>query len=95
MDDNLGIEALLPDLFRTGRLRLPSDRENWQVIAFIKEHTSWVAGKKKDTDFVMANWFGALHIPNLTKSNQVPPRLWRPSWLNGRTMLHSTRIYAR
>lgn len=82
MDENLGIEALLPDLFRRGRLRLPTDRENWQVIAFIKEHTSWTAGKKKDTDFVMANWFGAYHIPNLKSFDELPPDEWRPSWID-------------
>jgi hypothetical protein len=80
LDENLGVEALLPPLWRTGQVRLPSMRENWGTLAFVDEMTSWTKDKKNGTDLVMAHWFAELHMPQLSPVKK-PPRLWRPSWL--------------
>jgi hypothetical protein len=80
LDENLGVEALLPPLWRTGQVRLPTMTENWKTLAFIDEMTSWTRDKKRGTDLVMAHWFAELHMPKLTPLS-APPRLWRPSWL--------------
>jgi hypothetical protein len=80
MDEELGVEALLPPLWRTGAVRLPSMRDNWKTMAFVDEMTSWTRGKKNGTDLVMAHWFAELHIPQLAPFRS-PPRLWRPSWI--------------
>jgi hypothetical protein len=80
MDENLGVEALLPPLWRTGAIRLPTMRDNWKTMAFIDEMATWTRGKKNGTDLVMAHWFAELHMPKLGPLKQ-PPRLWRPSWI--------------
>lgn len=80
IDENLGVEAILPQLFRTGAIRLPTMRENWKTLAFIDEHSSWTREKKNGTDLVMACWIAMLNLPNLSPVRQ-PPKLWRPSWL--------------
>jgi hypothetical protein len=80
IDENLGVEALLPQLFRSGAIRTPSMRENWKTLAFIEEHSSWTRDKKNGTDLVMACWMAMLHLPNLSPV-QRPQKKWRPSWL--------------
>lgn len=80
LDENLGIEALLPPLWRTGQVRLPTMRDNWKTLAFIDEMATWTRGKKNGTDLVMAHWFAELHMPQL-RPVHAPPRMWRPSWL--------------
>jgi hypothetical protein len=80
LDENLGVEALLPTLWRTGQVRLPTMRENWKTLAFIDEMSSWTRDKKNGTDLVMAHWFAELHMPNLGPVKQ-PPKMWRPSWI--------------
>jgi len=80
LDDNLGVEALLPPLWRSGSVRLPTMRDNWKTLAFVDEMTSWTRDKKNGTDLVMAHWFAELHVPQLSPLKQ-PPRLWRPSWI--------------
>jgi hypothetical protein len=80
LDENLGVEALLPPLWRNGQVRLPTMRENWKTLAFIEEMTSWTRNKKNGTDLVMAHWFAELHMPSLGPV-KAPPRLWRPSWI--------------
>jgi hypothetical protein len=79
-DQKLGIEALLPPLYRTGAVRLPSMRGNWKTLALVDELTKWTPDKKNGTDLVMANWFAELHFPNIG-GIKLPPRQWRPSWL--------------
>ena len=79
LDDNLGVEAMLPPLWRAGSVRLPTMRENWKTLAFIDEMTSWSRDKKHGTDLVMAHWFSELHMPQLSPQ-KAPPKLWRPSW---------------
>ena len=79
LDENLGVEALLPPLWRTGQVRLPSMRENWKTLAFVEERCSWTRNKKNGTDLVMAHWFSELHMPQL-RPMVAPPRQWRPSW---------------
>jgi hypothetical protein len=79
LDENLGVEALLPPLWRTGQVRLPSMRENWKTLAFVEEMCSWTRNKKNGTDLVMAHWFAELHVPQL-RPMVAPPRQWRPSW---------------
>ena len=81
LDENLGVEALLPPLWRSGQVRLPDLRDNWKTLAFIDEMTSWTRDKKNGTDLVMAHWFAELHMPQL-RPVVAPPRLWRPSWLS-------------
>jgi hypothetical protein len=76
----LGVEALLPNLFRTGQIRMPTMRENWKTLAFVEELSSWTPNKKNGTDLVMAAWFAMLHLPELGPV-KAPPRLWRPSWI--------------
>ena len=80
LDENLGVEALLPPLWRTGQIRLPTMRDNWKTMAFIDEMSSWTRNKKNGTDLVMAHWFAELHMPSLRPS-VAPPKQWRPSWI--------------
>jgi len=80
LDDNLGVEGLLPPLWRSGSVRLPTMRDNWKTLAFVDEMTSWTRDKKNGTDLVMAHWFAELHMPALAPL-RPPPRLWRPSWI--------------
>lgn len=81
LDETLGVEALLPPLWRTGQVRLPDMRGQWQTMAFVEEMATWSRGKKHGTDCVMSHWFAELHMPNIVPM-KPPPRLWRPSWLN-------------
>jgi hypothetical protein len=81
LDESLGVEALLPPLWRSGSVRLPSMRGNWKTLALVDEMCAWTRDKKHGTDTVMAHWFAELHMPQLL-SPQAPPRQWRPSWLN-------------
>jgi hypothetical protein len=83
VDENLGVEALLPPLIRAGAIRFPSMRENWKTLAAVDELTKWTRDKKNGTDIVMALWMAVLNLPNLT-TPKAPPRQWRPSWLNSR-----------
>jgi hypothetical protein len=80
LDENLGVEALLPPLLRTGAIRFPTMRNNWKTLAAVEELTSWHRDKKNGTDIVMALWMGVLNLPNLTTVKK-PPKMWRPSWL--------------
>ena len=80
MDENLGIEALLPPLIKSGAIRFPSMRTGWQTMAVTDELTKWTRDKKNGTDLVMALWFAALHAPNVG-GLKLPPRQWRPSWM--------------
>lgn len=80
LDENLGVEALLPPLLRTGAIRFPTMRSNWKTLAAVEELTSWHRDKKNGTDIVMALWMGVLNLPNLTTVKK-PPKMWRPSWL--------------
>ena len=80
LDQNLGIEALIPPIVRSGSLRLPTMRGNWQTLALVDELTKWQRDKKHGTDLAMALWFATLHAQNLS-GVKPPPRLWRPSWL--------------
>ena len=79
-DEKLGIEALLPPLYRTAAVRLPTMRGNWKTLALVDELTKWTPDKKNGTDLVMANWFAELHFPTIG-GIKLPPRQWRPSWL--------------
>jgi hypothetical protein len=80
LDENMGVEALLPPLFRSGAVRLPTMRANWKTLAATDELAKWTRDKKNGTDIVMALWMAVLNIPNLTNM-KIPPRQWRPSWL--------------
>lgn len=80
LDENLGLEALIPPLVRSGSLRLPTMSGNWKTLALVEELTSWTRDKKKGTDLAMALWFTVLHAPRLT-APKLPPRMWRPSFL--------------
>ena len=81
LDEKMGVEALLPQVFRTGAIRLPHMRGNWKTLAAVEELTKWTRDKKSGTDIVMSMWMAVLNIPNLTQM-KLPPRQWRPSWLN-------------
>ena len=81
LDEKLGVEALLPQIFRTGNIRLPNNRITWKTMAAVGELTSWTTDKKNGTDIVMSIWMAILNIPNLSTA-KLPPRQWRPSWLN-------------
>ena len=83
IDENLGVEALLPPLIRTGAMRFPTMRGNWKTLAAVDELTKWTRDKKNGTDIVMALWMAVLNVPNLT-TPKSPPRQWRPSWLLAR-----------
>jgi hypothetical protein len=80
LDEKMGVEALLPPLFRTGAIRMPHMRGNWKTLAAVEELTKWTRDKKNGTDIVMSMWMAALNIPNLSQL-KAPPRQWRPSWL--------------
>jgi hypothetical protein len=79
LDEELGIEALLPPLWRTGQIRIPNMQDNWKTLAFVDEMSTWSRGKKNGTDLVMAHWFAELHVPQMIEAPR-PPKLWRPSW---------------
>jgi hypothetical protein len=79
-DADRGIESLLPPLWRSGAIRLPSMRHSWKTLAFIQEMSSWRPDKKKGTDLVMAHWFAEMHWPTVG-AIKTPPRMWRPSWM--------------
>lgn len=81
LDEKLGVEALLPQIFRTGNIRLPNNRITWKTMAAVSELTSWTTDKKNGTDIVMSIWMAVLNIPNLSTA-KLPPRQWRPSWIN-------------
>ena len=83
VDENLGVEALLPPVIRSGAIRFPTMRGNWKTLAAQDELTKWTRDKKNGTDIVMALWMAILNLPNLTQS-KAPPRQWRPSWMLGR-----------
>jgi len=80
LDENLGVEALLPPLWRSGRVRLPTMRGNWKTLALVDEMCNWTSDKKQGTDTVMAHWFAELHMPQLVTPER-PPVLARPQWL--------------
>jgi hypothetical protein len=80
LDEKMGVEALLPPLFRTGAIRMPHMRGNWKTLAAVEELTKWTRDKKNGTDIVMSMWMAALNIPNLSQL-RPPPRQWRPSWM--------------
>jgi hypothetical protein len=79
-DENRGIEALLPPLWRSGAVRLPSMRTSWKTLALIHEMTAWRPDKKHGTDLVMAHWFAEMHWPTVG-AVKTPPKSWRPSWM--------------
>lgn len=80
LDENFGLEALIPPVVRSGSLRLPRMSENWKTLALVQELETWARDKKKGTDLAMALWFMLLHAPKLTQP-KMPPRMWRPSFL--------------
>ena len=80
LDTDLGIEALLPPLVRSGQVRLPSMSNNWKTLALIDELCKWTRDKKSGTDCVMAWWFAELHAPSLIALVE-PPRSWRPAFV--------------
>lgn len=80
LDENLGVEALVPNVVRSGSLRLPTMTGNWKTLALVQEMESWTKDKKRGTDLVMSLWFMLLHAPKLA-APKLPPRLWRPSFL--------------
>ena len=80
LDENLGLEALIPPIVRSGSLRLPTLSGNWKTLALIEELCSWTKDKKKGTDLAMSLWFTLLHAPRLS-APRLPPQKWRPSWL--------------
>jgi len=82
IDENLGVEALIPSVVRSGSLRLPTMTANWKTLALVEELCTWTKDKKKGTDLTMALWFMLLHAPKLTEP-KLPPRMWRPSFLAG------------
>jgi hypothetical protein len=79
-DSDRGIESLLPPLWRSGAVRLPSMRHSWKTLALIQEMSSWRPDKKKGTDLVMAHWFAEMHWPTVGAIKE-PPRMWRPTWM--------------
>ncbi len=80
LDESLGIEALLPPLWRTGQVRLPTMSGSWKTLSLVDEMSSWTRGKKHGTDLVMAHWFAELHVPQMIQP-VMPPKMWRPSWI--------------
>jgi hypothetical protein len=80
LDENLGVQALLPPLWRAGQIRLPTMRDNWKTLAFVDEMSTWTQNKKTGTDLVMAHWFAELHMPAM-RPMVAPPKKWRPSWM--------------
>lgn len=80
LDEQAGVEALLPPLIRSGAMRFPTMRANWKTLAAVDELTKWTRDKKNGTDIVMALWMAVLNLPNLT-TVKIPPRQWRPSWM--------------
>jgi hypothetical protein len=83
IDDDLGVEALLPPVYRAGSISIPyasGGSIDFRVKSFITQAMSWRPDKKQDTDLVMAHWFAELYWPRLSPA-KAPPKQWRPSWL--------------
>jgi len=78
--EEYGIEAIIPQVWRHGRIRLPDRTANWQTQAFIHEHLTWRPGKRSGTDLVMAAWFPELHWPAIRPSKPLP-KLSVPDWV--------------
>jgi hypothetical protein len=83
-----GVQALLPPLFKAGRMRLPyrTDDERTFVRQFVQELIAFPHGRTTDT--VMSAWLGEANIrtvlergattygtPNIPWANEMPPYL--------------------
>ena len=98
-DSDYGIQALLPPVWRHGRIRLPGgDRAAREAVApLIHEVSTWPEGATDDT--VMAQWFGELHLANGTligplATNQMPFYSETPSWISGGLTVAERRVAA-
>lgn len=67
LDDEFGVRALLPGLYREGRKRLPFKHGDLDAVAYvgvkIKELTNYPHTDTDDT--VMADWFGETNIKHI------------------------------
>lgn len=82
LDEDLGVQGLLPNLWRTGMIRLPfaAALSSDPVNVLIREMLTWYPAKKQATDQVMAHWFAELHWPKVAPP-RLPPLLKVPAWL--------------
>ena len=79
-DPKLGVEAVLPGLYRHGKVRLPghpvSERE---MKSLVTELCTYPNGATSDE--VMSEWMGEFNLPLLRKRPQAKTiRRKRPSW---------------
>jgi hypothetical protein len=92
-DPELGVQQLLPGLYRWGLVRLPGKGNSTQhspaaggsgwmaSMKLVEEVTTYPHGLTSDC--VMAQWFGEFWLPKMIGNGQALPRLKRPSWLSG------------
>lgn len=81
-DPRLGVEAVIPGIYKYGKLRLPGTYEaRLECRPLVDEATSWPYNQT--TDCVMAQWFGEYNLPTILNATADPPeyRSWRPTWM--------------
>jgi hypothetical protein len=71
-DEQIGVEALLPNLYRYGLKRIPRSSSDIEAVGFSealrKELTTYPEGAT--TDLVMADWFGEVHMRTILHSDE-------------------------
>jgi hypothetical protein len=92
-DPQLGVEQLLPGIYRWGLVRLPqrgnstqhtpaAGGSGWMAsMKLVEEVTTYPHGLTSDC--VMAQWFGEFWLPKMIGAGGPLPRLRRPSWMAG------------
>ena len=92
-DPELGVEQLLPSLYRWGLVRLPQKGNSTQhspaaggsgwmaSMKLVEEVTTYPHGLTSDC--VMAQWFGEFWLPKMIGGGKSLPVLKRPAWMRG------------
>jgi hypothetical protein len=96
-DETLGIEAALPIVYRTGRVRLPGKgvQSRTKSNYLVKEVVNY--GNAATDDQPMAQWFGEFHLPTLVMANQTVGSTYDdiPAWFGRSAEDERTRRYLR
>lgn len=86
LDPRLGVEGILPNLYRSGLKRLPgTENARQQLKPFVAELTGWPDASTNDC--VMADWMGEFRLERTIRHHQDDltevQRQWRPPWMTG------------
>lgn len=90
LDPVLGVEATLPGVYKTGRVRLPGKgiMSRTQANYLVKEVVHW--GQYATNDQPMAQWFGEFHLPSLFAASRTIGSVYHdiPSWMRPAPKVH-------